>query len=334
MSERMPSPPNLGVVVIGRNEGERLRRCLESIVRHVRLVVYVDSGSTDGSVQMARGMGAVVVELDSRRPFNAGRARTEGFRHLHALLPDLQYVQFVDGDCEVVEGWLGKAVAFLDANPDVAVVAGRRRERYPERSLYNLFCAIEWDSHPVGEAQACGGDAMMRVAPFTAVGGYRFDLVAGEEPELCLRLRAAGWRIWFLPLDLTLHDAAMTRFGQFWRRAVRSGYGCIQGVHLHGAPPEYYCVRGMVSAWFWAVAIPLATLLLMPFIGAWALTLLLIYPVQVVRLALLGRRRRLRENWWWAVFAVVIKFPNFVGQVRCLTHQIFHRHPQLIEYKS
>src|SRR5690348_11042372 len=143
MSEGNTSMPNLGVVVIGRNEGERLRRCLDSIIRNVRLVVYVDSGSTDGSVEMARGMGAAVLELDSRRPFNAGRARTEGFRHLHALLPDLQYVQFVDGDCEVVEGWLEMAAAFLDAHPDIAVVAGRRRVRYPERSIYNTFCSIE-----------------------------------------------------------------------------------------------------------------------------------------------------------------------------------------------
>jgi len=131
MSKPAATLPNVGVVVIGRNEGERLRKCLQSLLNSARRVVYVDSASTDGSVQMARALGATVIELDPRRPFNAGRARTEGFRHLYAMLPDLDYVQFVDGDCEVVEGWLDKAAAFLDTNPDVAVVAGRRRERYP-----------------------------------------------------------------------------------------------------------------------------------------------------------------------------------------------------------
>jgi len=148
-----------------------------------------------------------------------------------------------------------------------------------------------------------------------------------------VRLRAAGWRIWFLRDDLTLHDADMTRFDQWWRRAVRSGYGCVQGVHLHGAPPEFHCVRGMVSTWFWALGIPLGTLLLLPWVGAWALLVLLIYPFQVVRMALRGRHRR-QDNWWWAIFALLSKFPNLVGQVQCLTHQILRKHPQLIEYKS
>src|SRR5688572_2789096 len=128
-----------------------------------------------------------------RIPFTAARARNAGFRRLRETRPGLTYIQFIDGDCELVEGWLEKAAAFLEAHPDVAVVAGRRRERSPERSIYNTLCAIEWDSHPHGEARACGGDAMMRVDALAAVNGYRPDLIAGEEPELCIRLRAANW---------------------------------------------------------------------------------------------------------------------------------------------
>src|SRR5262249_32042624 len=145
---------NVGVVAIGRNEGQRLKRCLISVVGIARYVVYVDSGSTDGSVELARSLGADVVELDPRIPFAPGRARNEGFRRLRELCPDVRYVQFVDGDCEVVSGWLAKAAAFAAEHADIAVVAGRRRELYPERSVYNLMCAIEWELHPVGEAWA------------------------------------------------------------------------------------------------------------------------------------------------------------------------------------
>src|SRR5262249_42405700 len=137
------SPLRFGVVAIGRNEGERLERCLESVIRLAKHVVYVDSGSTDGSPELARGLGAQVVALDMSRPFTAARARNEGWRFLLAAAPDLDHVQFVDGDCEVVEGWLEEACAFLDTHPEVAAVAGRNRERFPQRSIYNLMCDIE-----------------------------------------------------------------------------------------------------------------------------------------------------------------------------------------------
>ena len=184
-----PGILKVGIVAIGRNEGERLRACLQSVIPRAALVVYVDSGSTDGSTVMARGSGGEVVELDMRIPFTAARARNEGFKRLRQLAPDLPYVHFVDGDCEVVGVWIETAAAFLDAHHDVAVVCGRRRERYPTQSIYNHLCNIEWDT-PVGETSACGGDALMRVEAFEQVGGYRGDLIAGEEPELCVRLRA------------------------------------------------------------------------------------------------------------------------------------------------
>ena len=136
----------VGVVAIGRNEGERLKKCLDSVVGIAGRVVYVDSGSSDGSVEMTRAMGVDVIRLDVRVPFTAARARNEGFQYLRKLAPDLSYVQFVDGDCEVAAGWLGTGVAFLDARREVAVVCGRLRERYPERSIYNLLCDIEWDT--------------------------------------------------------------------------------------------------------------------------------------------------------------------------------------------
>lgn len=328
----------LGVVAIGRNEGERLRVCLRSICQGPMggiPVVYVDSGSTDGSVEFAQSLGVSVVALDMTRPFTAARARNEGFARLQSLVPDLTFVQFVDGDCEVVADWMPQAVDYLDKHPDVVAVCGRRRERFPGRSVYNLLCDQEWDT-PVGEARACGGDAMMRADALRRAGGYREDLIAGEEPELCVRLRAAGGRIRRLPLEMTLHDAAMLRFGQWWQRAKRAGFAFAQGAALHGAPPERHWVKESRSAWFWGLGLPLALLLggaaLAPWLGSWVVLGWGVYPLQVLRLGQRGEgtpaERRAR-----AFFLVLGKFAEVAGQVKFVAHRLAGRRAGLIEYK-
>lgn len=321
----------IGVVVIGRNEGPRLERCLISLIGSAQKVVYVDSGSTDNSVLMARKLGVEVVELDMTIPFTAARARNEGFARVQQLLPTMRYVQFVDGDCEVVGTWLPQAQAFLDARPDVAVVCGRRRERFPQRSIYNFLCDREWDT-PVGEAKACGGDALMRADAFAAASGYRADLIAGEEPELCVRLRASGWKVWRLGEEMTLHDAAMTRFKQWWQRSMRGGYAFAEGAFLHGAAPEQHWLRESRRAWFWGLGIPLAAVVASLILGWFGLLLLLIYPVQVMRLARRGDGSP-RENWLLAFFLVLGKFPEMVGQVKFLLSRIVGGKTALIEYK-
>ncbi|WP_397449712.1 glycosyltransferase family 2 protein [Pseudomonas sp. NA-150] len=321
----------IGIVVIGRNEGSRLERCLTSLVGAADKVVYVDSGSTDGSVQMALTLGVEVLELDLAIPFTAARARNEGFACVQRLLPALRYVQFVDGDCEVASGWLPKAQAFLDAQPEVAVVCGRRRERFPQRSIYNLLCDLEWDT-PIGEAKACGGDALMRADAFAAMSGFRPELIAGEEPELCVRLRAAGWKVWRLVDEMTLHDAAMTRFSQWWQRSLRAGYAFAEGAFLHGTASEQHWLRESRRAWFWGLGIPLAIIAASLVLGGSGLLLLLVYPLQVVRLARRGDRSA-RENWLQAFFLVLGKFPEMFGQVKFLLNRFGTGKSVLIEYK-
>jgi GT2 family glycosyltransferase len=331
MSEQGDHLESVGVVAIGRNEGDRLRRCLGSLSGTAKRIVYVDSKSTDGSVEMARGMYVDVIELDMRLPFTAARARNEGFRRLRELAPHLTYVQFVDGDCEMAGGWLDAAVEFLNSHPDVAAVCGRRREKHPEHSVYNLVCNIEWDT-PIGESRACGGDAMIRVAAFESIKGYRADLIAGEDPEICVRLRGAGWRIWRLQREMTIHDAALSHFGQWWKRSLRAGYAFAQGADLHGAPPELHFVRESHGIWLWGMGIPVGVVSLSIWWGGWALLIAAIYPLQVVRLALRGKHSA-RENWWHALFLVVGKFPEMLGQVKFMVHRHLGGHAALIEYK-
>src|SRR5690606_31639077 len=96
----------VGVVIIGRNEGERLVRCFRSLQPDTNRLVYVDSGSSDSSQSTAQAMGVELVALDTSIPFTAARARNAGFMRLISLYPDVDYVQFVDGDCEISTNWI------------------------------------------------------------------------------------------------------------------------------------------------------------------------------------------------------------------------------------
>src|SRR5580658_4809243 len=95
---------SIALVAIGRNEGERLKGCLRAAVGGVRAVVYVDSGSTDGSANFARSLGCDVVELNPDLPYSAARARNEGFARAMSIDPSATSIQFVDGDCALVDG--------------------------------------------------------------------------------------------------------------------------------------------------------------------------------------------------------------------------------------
>ena len=321
-----------GVVAIGRNEGDRLKRCLASVQSAPNRVVYVDSGSSDDSIAVARACAAIVVELDLHTPFTAARARNEGFQKLIQMQPTLDYVFFVDGDCEVVPGWLETSKQFLDQHGDVAVVSGLRRERFPEKSIYNLLIDIEWREYPFGDVKMCGGDALIRISAFQQVKGYRADLICGEEPEMCVRLRQAGWHIWRLNEPMTLHDAAMYRFGQWWKRTVRGGYAFALGASLRHGSPERQSVFESMRVWVWALGFPLTTLILGVSLSWWSLVLLAIYPLQVVRLARQSKQSG-RENWWRGAALVLGKFPEMVGQIKFLSDRIRGAQSGLIEYK-
>ncbi|MBJ2152325.1 glycosyltransferase family 2 protein [Paracoccus sp. IB05] len=322
--------PVVDAVVIGRNEGGRLAACLASLKGQVRRLVYVDSGSTDGSQALARGAGAIVVGLDLSRPFTAARARNAGVLALVVEGAEPDYVQFVDGDCEVVPGWVARGLQGFRDHPGAVVICGRRRERHPETSVYNRLCDREWNT-PVGEALACGGDALMRLRDFQSVRGFREDLIAGEEPELCQRLRRAGGHIWRIEAGMTLHDAAMTQVSQWWRRTKRAGYAFAEGAALHGRGPDRHWRRETARALFWGAILPLVVGLAGLIHPAFWL-MALIWPLQMLRLAWAWRREG-RLGAEAAIFTVLGKFPEALGVIGYLRDLARGRKRGLIEYK-
>lgn len=325
---------SISAVVIGRNEGDRLKRCLGSLESNTEYIVYVDSGSTDGSVEMARSLGVEVVNLDNSVSFTAARARNAGAQYVFENYPGTQFIQFVDGDCEVRADWIETALQFLQQHKNYAVACGRRRERFPEASIYNQLCDIEWDT-PVGETKSCGGDALIRVQAFKQVGGYRDTLIAGEEPEMCFRMRQQGWKVMRLDAEMTLHDAAMTKFSQWWKRAKRAGFAYAASFDLHGqSSAERFRQKETRSIVVWGGLLPLMIVLFSLFETDF-LWLLLIYPLQIFRLY---KRYQIelfsqREAMIYATSNVIGKLPQFLGCMQFVLTKARGGQATLIEYK-
>ncbi len=340
-SQNTSHATTVGVVVIGRNEGERLKRCLRSLINSVDLMVYVDSGSTDGSVAFARSLSVDVVDLDLSRPFTMPRGRNEGFDRLIELKPDVDYVQFVDGDCEVESGWIQTARQTLDENQNLVAVSGRRRERFPDASLYNHLCDIEWNG-PTGITNNCGGDVLMRAQAFKEAGGFNPAMIAGEEGELTFRLRAKGWQVCRLDVPMTLHDAAMTRFGQWWKRTLRAGHAYAEGMSLHGKSPERYNVRPVISCLVWGICLPvfalvclIASLFWLPAIYGMiaVLGLTVMTWLRIVRRRWI-KTRNMRESVLFSTFCMLAKLPQAMGVAWFYRNHLRGTRSGLIEYKT
>lgn len=326
----MSKLPSIGAVVIGRNEGQRLINCLTSMQGEVDLVIYVDSGSSDGSLEAAARLGAETVLLDTSVPFTAARARNAGFEKIMARPDAPEYVQFVDGDCTLEPGYLTHAGKALAADQNLALVTGWRAEIAPERSIYNEMCHFEWH-RPAGEIMACGGDMMVRASAFEEINGFNPEVIAAEDDEFCTRLRKAGHTLLRLPIPMTHHDANMTRLSEWWSRAVRTGHGFEQVNDLH---PEYF-VRERRRMWLFGGVLPLLGLvgavLFWPLFAAVAL----LYAVSYIRTVRglesdgLLRDRALRH----AVYLFLSKFPNIIGAARYRKRKRHGDAMEIIEYK-
>lgn len=334
--------PQLSVVVIGRNEGERLVRCLNSVslIRGVAgqvEVIYVDSASTDGSPQVASARNAQVVVLESGKR-TAARGRNAGWQTASA-----PYVLFLDGDTILHPDFARIALSNLKGNQDIAAVWGHRRELYPDRSVYNRVADLDWVYAP-GFTDYCGGDVLMRRSALAEVGGYDADLIAGEEPELCRRLRARSHRILHIDAPMTLHDLDLRRFSQYWRHAVRAGYAYAEMSHRFGGSSDPMWLResrrNVLAGTFWMawLAAALGTILLA---SLWAVPGIALWIAATVALsARSGWKARSKAPGQpallllYGVHSHLQQIPILFGQFKYFRDRHFGKQRKLIEYKE
>ena len=331
----------VGVVVIGRNEGLRLQQCIASLPSDSQ-IVYVDSGSTDGSADYAAKAGCAVIELDMQLPFTAARGRNAGIFHFQSQETPPEYIQMVDGDCTLDNRWIEKAVIALDTNPKLACVFGRRREIYANASIYNRLCDAEWNV-TVGFIESCGGDALFRNSSLVNVSGYRDSLIAGEEPDLCLRMQQKGWLIERISGEMTQHDAAITSIRQWWLRAVRAGHAYAEHVWIHRSVAFHSWKIQLLRIFFWGIAMPVAAvgavvgIMLKYVAGITVLApVLMLYIFQFSRL--LWRSRKGGYSWpdasKVAGLTLLGKLAEARGILKFARRKIFRTASRIIEYKS
>jgi len=260
-------------VVIGRNEGARLLRALAAAQAVARRVVYVDSGSHDGSARAARDLGVTVIELDASRPFTAARGRNTGL----AALPDAEFVQFIDGDCILQPDWPMQALSHLHAHSKAGLVFGRQFEAAPDASVYNWMTDWEWNK-PLGPNTFCAGCLMVRADALRAIGGYNEDLIAGEDDDMCHRMQSAGWQTWCIDTRMTEHDARLLSLRPWWRRSLRAGHSYAELGVLHGA-----AVGQRRRALLWGGVLPVIAALGLVFWWPITLAVAALYALSVLR---------------------------------------------------
>ncbi|MGJ8603506.1 MAG: glycosyltransferase [Marivita sp.] len=321
---------SVDVVLIGRNEGARLVKSLASVVPQARRVIYVDSGSTDDSVANASSVGATVVDLDMSVPFTAARARNAGFEAVMAQDNPPLAIQFLDGDCIMTDGWLDAAEHKMRSEDDLALVTGRQAELHRDTTIFNQMSDFEW-KRPEGEIEACGGNMMVRVSAFEAVGGFDPRVIAAEDDEFCTRLRKAGWRLVRISPEMSRHDGGRLRFQQWWKRAERTGHGFAQVGHMH---PDYF-VRERKRGWVFGLILPLLALFGAVLSPAVPLLVLGAYGFSHWRTTRGLQAEGLPgpEARKHAVFLTLSKFPNVIGMIRYHWRRLSHAQMRIIEYK-
>ena len=340
-TETASPQPAIAVVIIGRNEGERLRVCLSSVLamnypRELIEVLYVDSSSTDSSVALARSLGVKTIVLEG--PTTAARGRNAGWTQTEA-----PFVLFLDGDTLLNPNFVASAVKhFHDPKytEPLAGVYGNRRETHTADSIYNAIFDLDWNAG-TGYSLFFGGDALVRREALAAVGGYNPLLIAGEEPDLCRRMRGLGYRILHVDEPMTLHDLAMFTFTQYWRRSIRTGYAYAEistkyaktNDPLWSAESRSNTIRGLF--WWWGPILAIVVSILFHSIAPFAFFLAVAFILFARTAAkVMNRTHDLKLLLAYSLHSHLQQVPILFGQIRFHKQRRRGGNAAIIEYKT
>lgn len=322
-----PGLNDVGFVVVSRNGGKRLAESLRSVLAFGRPVVYSDSGSSDGSPAVARELGADVIVLDESAPHTAARGRNAGFTRLTEMHAEVRFVQFVDGDTTIERDWPGHAAAAMRRDSALVVTCGHLRELDRDRGVFATLFDMEWQG-PVGEIKSSGGIAMIRADAFRNAGGFDSTRAAGEEAELCARLRQAGGKVVRLDRTMGVHRSDVSGFREWWRRAVRVGYAFARAAEDRDVPESAGFRRKVKSSVFWACLFPAGVIAAAAgvsiLLSEWLAFVLAVAVLTTGYGAILAKMyvgsraigRSKRDSWIYSVFMLIAKWPHLQGHVR------------------
>lgn len=326
-------PLSVSVVIIGRNEGKRLTKCIQSVRSadwdgHSYELIYVDSNSSDGSLRNAKELGAKVAKLDDPSP-SAGKARNLGWKMAAAPI-----VMFLDGDTQLHPNFVIKGLLALE-DKELCAVFGRLKEVHPEKSIYIRVMDLDW-VFPLGKTLFFGGNVLVRRCAIAAVDGFDPTLKAGEEPEMCARLRADGWNIEHIDVPMARHDLAITTFKAYWLRAYRSGIAyaeVAERMRLRGDPLWQHDAKRDFRHGLLFTVTPIV-------MWVHPIVTLAVLMAAVTVLARTAKRCDWKAPgqtllcWQYAAHVLFQKIPAFFGQLQWRRAQRRHAEIHMVEYKE
>lgn len=251
----------MAVVIVSFNDARWLERCLSSVFEcagdATLEVIVVDNASTDGTSELVESRFPLVRVVSSvNRGFAYGNNRgleTAGARYALLLNPDT----------EIVAGTLGELVQRLDTRPQVGLVGVRQItadgtlwptiRRFPSvsRAFGEALFSRHWPIHPAWSGERVfdpepyerevecdwpmGSFMLVRREALLAAGPLdeRFFLYC-EEPDLCLRIKRAGWHARHMPQLTIVHHAG--KGGVQARMLAQEAYARKQYAHKHFGP--------------------------------------------------------------------------------------------------
>jgi GT2 family glycosyltransferase len=249
---------DLAIVVVSTNEAHWLQRCLSTVFDRAGGaeldVIVVDNSSTDGTRELVESSFPQARVVSSpNRGFGYGNNR--GVEQARA-----RYVLLLNPDTEVIEGTFGQLVELLDARPQVGLAGVRQVtadgtlwptiRRFPSvgRALGEALLSERWPVHPAwagervldwdayereGECDWTSGSFMLARREALLSGGLldeRF-FIYSEEPDLCLRIKRAGWQVRHFPQMTIVHHAG--KGGVRPRMIAQDAYARRQYAHKH-----------------------------------------------------------------------------------------------------
>jgi glycosyltransferase involved in cell wall biosynthesis len=232
----------VSILIKALNEEARIGKCLAAAVREAESiegeVILVDSLSTDRTVEIARSYSVRVVQFSCLEDRSCGAAAQLGYQFANGA-----YIYVLDGDMELQTGFIAKALAILEAEPDLAGVGGKLVDTHIRTSADAGRAQTVGSVSERTEVDHLGGGGLYRREAIESVGylAHRW-LPACEEAELGFRLRAAGWRLVRLPDVAVTHtgheESSWGMLGRLWRnRRAHAG-----GMFLRSA---------FGKAWWW-----------------------------------------------------------------------------------
>ena len=229
--------PSLSIIIITRNEAANIGLVIESALQEAAIypgteIVVVDSASTDETIEIARQYPIGVFCMPPTWQLSAAAGRYIGYLNTSG-----EYILHLDGDMALVQGWLGKALPYMAANPQLAGCNGYWENIYKEEGKIIYREMHEWEEG-VGleQVEEFGGAALYRRAALDKVGGFNPYIYSYEEPELCARLRAVGYELVRLPEQIGEHyglpEHSVASYKRRWQNRLWVGSGQILRYHL------------------------------------------------------------------------------------------------------